>query len=160
VEPRVEPDQVATVEKPRASEQVPPSQQQVVAKMTSTGDRLRSATGASGASSFDVANHPAFASQASPATAGPVPSCSTESGVRPAYPTAERSVEGQPQWPREVVHVVQDGDTLERLAQRYMGDEGRALEIFDMNRDILANPHQLPIDAELRIPVAPGRLLD
>ncbi len=50
------------------------------------------------------------------------------------------------------VHVVHNGDTLERLAKRYLGSESRALEIFDFNRDVLSNPHLLPIGAELRLP--------
>jgi nucleoid-associated protein YgaU len=49
---------------------------------------------------------------------------------------------------------------LEKLAQRYLGDEGRALELFDLNREQLANPHLLPIGAELRIPVPPQREVD
>jgi nucleoid-associated protein YgaU len=49
-------------------------------------------------------------------------------------------------------HVVHNGDTLGRLAKRYLGDESRSLEIFDLNRDVLSNPHLLPIGAELRIP--------
>jgi nucleoid-associated protein YgaU len=48
--------------------------------------------------------------------------------------------------------VVQNSDTLEKLAKRYLGDEDRAMEIFDLNRDVLDNPHLLPIHAELRIP--------
>lgn len=36
---------------------------------------------------------------------------------------------------------------------RYLGDEARALEIFDLNRDVLDNPHVLRIGVELRIPV-------
>jgi nucleoid-associated protein YgaU len=54
--------------------------------------------------------------------------------------------------PRQRVHVVHNGDTLERLAERYLGDGARSLEIFDLNRDLLENPHLLPIGAELRIP--------
>jgi nucleoid-associated protein YgaU len=50
------------------------------------------------------------------------------------------------------IHVVHRGDSLDRLAKRYLGDEARALEIFDLNRDVLENPHLLPIGAELRIP--------
>ncbi|HMO86713.1 MAG TPA: LysM peptidoglycan-binding domain-containing protein, partial [Lacipirellulaceae bacterium] len=50
------------------------------------------------------------------------------------------------------IHVVHNGDTLERLAERYLGDRARALEIFDLNRDVLENPHLLPIGAELRLP--------
>jgi nucleoid-associated protein YgaU len=57
----------------------------------------------------------------------------------------------------EQTHVVHPGDSLERLAKRYLGDEGRAIEIFDLNREILENPHLLPIGAELKIPIAePG----
>jgi len=54
--------------------------------------------------------------------------------------------------PAERNHVVHPGDSLDRLAKRYLGDEGRALEIFDLNRGVLENPHLLPIGAELRIP--------
>ena len=54
--------------------------------------------------------------------------------------------------PEERIHIVHDGDTLERLARRYLGDESRALEIFDLNRGTLENPHWLPIGAELRLP--------
>jgi nucleoid-associated protein YgaU len=52
----------------------------------------------------------------------------------------------------ERIHVIHPGDSLDRLAKRYLGDEGRALEIFDLNRGVLENPHLLPIGAELRIP--------
>ena len=54
--------------------------------------------------------------------------------------------------PAERIHIVHDGDSLERLAKRYLGDESRALEIFDLNRGTLENPHWLPIGAELRLP--------
>ena len=85
--------------------------------------------------------------------------------AHPAYttvgPTAEHGLsESETAWPSEVVHIVQNGDTLDKLAQRYLKDAGRALEIFDLNRDQLTNPHLLPIGAKLRIPVAPGRQLD
>jgi nucleoid-associated protein YgaU len=51
-----------------------------------------------------------------------------------------------------IAHVVHNGDTLERLARRYLKDERRAVEIFEINRDVLKNPHILPIGAELQIP--------
>ncbi len=89
------------------------------------------------------------------------------SSTRPAYPTiGQRGIDQrgnasrESQWPREVIHVVQNGDTLEKMAKRYLGDPTRALEIFKINRDRLANPHLLPIGAELRVPVAPGLALD
>ena len=120
---------------------------------------------------FDLANHPAFGSQEGPAPEQPVTpqrfppqrkmtTPAVEPGVRPTYRTIERPETLDSKWPREVIHEVQDGDTLEGLAKHYLGDAARALEIFDMNRERLGNPHQLPIGAELRVPVAPGRKLD
>jgi nucleoid-associated protein YgaU len=54
--------------------------------------------------------------------------------------------------PAHQIHVVHEGDSLGRLAKRYLGDEGRALELFDLNRDVLDNPHVLRIGVELRVP--------
>lgn len=50
------------------------------------------------------------------------------------------------------IHVVHNGDTLQRLAARYLDDERRAMEIFDLNRGTLTNPHLLPIGVEIVIP--------
>jgi nucleoid-associated protein YgaU len=60
----------------------------------------------------------------------------------------------EPAESHERVHVVHEGDSLDRLAKRYLGDEGRALEIYDANRELLKNPHVLPLGAELRIPAS------
>ena len=49
-------------------------------------------------------------------------------------------------------YVIHNGDSLERIAARYLGDESRALEIFDLNREVLANPYLLPLGAELTLP--------
>jgi nucleoid-associated protein YgaU len=49
-------------------------------------------------------------------------------------------------------HRVADGDTLAQLAQRYLGDERRYLEILCANREILKDPSWLPIGIELIIP--------
>jgi nucleoid-associated protein YgaU len=49
-------------------------------------------------------------------------------------------------------HVVIDGDSLMRLADRYLDDVDRSSEIYRLNRDVLTNPELLPIGAELRIP--------
>lgn len=73
----------------------------------------------------------------------------------PQAPTGlQPTTDGVPPKPETRIHVVHNGDTLERLAKRYLGNESRALEIFDMNRDLLTNPHLLPIGAELRLPSA------
>lgn len=50
-------------------------------------------------------------------------------------------------------HRVADGDTLEEIARRYLGNKTRARDIFTANRDRLDDPKLLPIGVRLRIPV-------
>jgi nucleoid-associated protein YgaU len=47
---------------------------------------------------------------------------------------------------------LRDGDTLERLAERFLGDVRRAEEIFAANRHLLARPDLLPVGIEIVIP--------
>jgi hypothetical protein len=49
-------------------------------------------------------------------------------------------------------HIVIDGDSLAKLADRYLDDPALGNEIYEMNRNVLANPELLPIGVELRIP--------
>jgi phage tail protein X len=49
-------------------------------------------------------------------------------------------------------HTVIDGDTLARLAARYLGSSDRYGEIFAANRGVLSTPDLLPIGVELVIP--------
>lgn len=49
-------------------------------------------------------------------------------------------------------HVVVDGDSLAKLADRYLDDPTLENEIFRLNRDVLTDPAVLPIGVELRIP--------
>jgi nucleoid-associated protein YgaU len=49
-------------------------------------------------------------------------------------------------------HSLVDGDTLQRLAQRYLGDANRWPEIQVANSRLLANPDVLPIGKTIRIP--------
>lgn len=53
-------------------------------------------------------------------------------------------------------HTIVDGDTLVDLAERYLGDADRYLEIYRANRDVLPSPEVLPIGAELEIPPKAG----
>ncbi|MGL4514331.1 MAG: LysM peptidoglycan-binding domain-containing protein [Lacipirellulaceae bacterium] len=53
-------------------------------------------------------------------------------------------------------HVVTDGDTLARLAERYLGDAARAGELFELNRDRLTSPELLPIGLVLKTPPRDG----
>jgi len=49
-------------------------------------------------------------------------------------------------------HRLTDGDSLERLAERYLQDPARAGEIFELNCDVLAAPDLLPLGRIIRIP--------
>ncbi len=49
-------------------------------------------------------------------------------------------------------HKIVDGDTLADLAERYLGDADRYLEIYEANRDLLPSPGVLPIGVEIRMP--------
>ncbi|MHB0955935.1 MAG: LysM peptidoglycan-binding domain-containing protein [Pirellulaceae bacterium] len=51
-------------------------------------------------------------------------------------------------------HTIHDGDTLESLALRYLGDAQRAPEILHLNRNVLADPDLLPIGLTIIIPPA------
>ena len=48
--------------------------------------------------------------------------------------------------------MIIDGDSLEKLAGRYLDDPQRSKEIFEFNRELLSNPDLLPIGAELKLP--------
>jgi nucleoid-associated protein YgaU len=51
-------------------------------------------------------------------------------------------------------HKIVDGDTLSRLAAEYLGSSERYLEIYELNRDLLASPDLLPIGKTLMLPPA------
>jgi nucleoid-associated protein YgaU len=102
-----------------------------------------------------------LAQPADPLLATPAPSplsASTtgdDTAGRPVYAPVGDPLETEPATnPGDRIHVVHNGDTLERLAERYLSDGARALELFDLNRDVLENPHLLPIGVELRVPGA------
>ena len=77
----------------------------------------------------------------------------TQTSLKPASTAANGPVSAnEAEEFGERIHVVHEGDSLERLAKRYLDDAGRAMEIFELNRQVLANPHLLPLGAELRIP--------
>lgn len=67
----------------------------------------------------------------------------------PPWPAPSRGEE-EANGPRR--HFVVDGDSLEKLAGRYLDDPQRAGEIYEANREQLASPELLPIGVELVIP--------
>lgn len=155
-------DPIASLPAAPVSE-IPVAPDQVVARMASTNEATETPR-SNGLESFDLANHPALAQRESETAelTTPTPPEATDSTTRPAYTVAQSPAPrgSQNAWPAELIHVVVNGDTLEKLAERYLHDSGRSLEIFDLNRDQLSNPHLLPIGVELRVPVDPDRIID
>jgi phage tail protein X len=47
---------------------------------------------------------------------------------------------------------VRDGDTLEKLAERFLANRERAAEIFEANRHVLARPDLLPLGVTIILP--------
>ncbi|MFI4876673.1 MAG: LysM peptidoglycan-binding domain-containing protein [Blastopirellula sp. JB062] len=66
---------------------------------------------------------------------------------------AQTPLPERPAQPRRS-HRLVDGDTLPKLAARYLGDEELAWAIFEANRDVLDDPQLLPLKVEIQIPAA------
>ncbi len=54
----------------------------------------------------------------------------------------------------QTMHTVKKGDTLSKLAAKYLGDAKRYPEIFKANQPMLTNPDQIDVGQVLRIPKA------
>lgn len=54
--------------------------------------------------------------------------------------------------PIERIYEVVAGDTLGAIAQRYYGQAGQYMKIFEANRDILDNPDLIKVGQKLKIP--------
>jgi hypothetical protein len=49
-------------------------------------------------------------------------------------------------------HRIAEGDTLARLAEKYLGSRDRSLDLFQANADVLFDPRLIPIGVEIVIP--------
>jgi nucleoid-associated protein YgaU len=63
----------------------------------------------------------------------------------PANPAAANN-------PYTQTYVVQAGDTLSKIAQKYYGDAALYTKIFQANRDVLSDPNKIQVGQKLRIP--------
>jgi nucleoid-associated protein YgaU len=54
--------------------------------------------------------------------------------------------------PYTQTYVVQSGDTLSKIAQKYYGDAALYTKIFEANRDLLKDPNKISPGQKLRIP--------
>ena len=72
-----------------------------------------------------------------PERAGPIPG-----------PSAKRSESNVP----TQTHTIVNGDTLARIARRYLGDASLAEALYQINRDRIADPDRLPLGKKILIP--------
>ena len=59
---------------------------------------------------------------------------------------------GSDAWDATQWHVVSKGETLSKIAEKYYGDPGLYMKIFEANSDILKNHDLIKIGQKLRIP--------
>jgi phage tail protein X len=62
--------------------------------------------------------------------------------------TARPAIKPRPPRP----YRLRDGDTLEKIAERLLGDAQRAGDIFEANRNVLARPDLLPVGVKIMLP--------
>jgi LysM repeat protein len=67
--------------------------------------------------------------------------------AKPAAPPAPA-----PMAEEVTTYIVQSGDTLSALAQRFYGKASLYPKIFEANRDILSNPDLIKVGQKLKIP--------
>ncbi len=54
--------------------------------------------------------------------------------------------------PYTQTYVVQPGDTLSKIAQKYYGDPSLYNQIFEANKDVLKDPNKIFPGQKLKIP--------
>jgi LysM repeat protein len=59
----------------------------------------------------------------------------------------------RPRLGRFIIHEVKDGETLSRLAGRYLHSTSRFNEIYRANRDVLKDPNSIRPGMKLKIPI-------
>lgn len=59
---------------------------------------------------------------------------------------------GSTAWDATQWHEVVRGDTLSKIAEKYYGDPGLYMQIFEANKDTLTDPNMIKVGQKLRIP--------
>ena len=80
----------------------------------------------------------------------------TPKGAAPATAAARKAAATRRKQaaPAQALHKVRSGDTLSKLAKRYLGDANRYPEIFKANQPMLTDPDKIMVGQVLRIPKA------
>jgi len=112
----------------------------------------RSPTGGLPPATATAAEHPS-AGPSSPSAIAPPPSLARDYPHRNASDALRWPGAGgtRPPQPKVVTHKIVDGDTLQSLAEHYLGSADRHREIYDDNRNVLSSPELLPIGKKLKI---------
>lgn len=50
------------------------------------------------------------------------------------------------------IYMVQPGDTLSKIAKKYLGNAMKYMDIFNLNTDILSDPNRINVGQKLKIP--------
>jgi nucleoid-associated protein YgaU len=87
-----------------------------------------------------------------PVTASEPPAASDWRPISRQPPAPPRSAAPLEAARRPRTYRLRDGDTLENVAERYLGSAARAMEIFEANREVLARPDLLPVGKTITIP--------
>lgn len=58
----------------------------------------------------------------------------------------------RPQGTPQRTYIIQPGDTLSRIAAKFLDGSHRAVDIYEANRDVLSSPNQLRVGTEIVIP--------
>ena len=74
-------------------------------------------------------------------------------------------IKAHPNWENEIVadikaaqtdlfgfHTVESGDTLSKIAKKYLGDANAYMTIFNVNKDVLNDPNLIKVGQKLKIP--------
>jgi LysM repeat protein len=72
-----------------------------------------------------------------------------------SYPNAEKEVAADIKVANKDiygVYTVQSGDSLSKLAKKFLGNANRYMDIFNLNKDQLTNPDLIKVGQQLKIP--------
>lgn len=72
--------------------------------------------------------------------------------ITPLQPTSAAKTGARTTQAAAQTHVIESGDSLSVLAERYLGSQGRFQEIYEANRDVLTDVNRLPVGATIVIP--------
>ena len=61
---------------------------------------------------------------------------------------------GRPDRPKSMLYKVQAGDTLSSIAEKFLEDGSKYMEIYEANKELIGDdPNQIKVGQELKIPL-------